>query len=228
MSNSSLVIQPIIILQYFSIEYLCESFTNESLNYKLLKQKKIIPDNWQVSNSSQAIGNSKLSLTNGIEIIKQNAVITFSEPLNKNVCENSRITNIAYKYFLDDFLLSPKTIYIKFKTFVKFEIDSGVERKAIEDYILSKLTPCNSQDSQFQPYQIDLNYFFKIDRASIKFNIQKSELLLPNNQKIPTLMFSGIIPYNIQSSSEEEIKNIIFSWERDYSTYISILKEFLS
>ena len=229
MSNLSLKVEPIIALQYFSIEYLVNNSENNELDCELLKQQDIIPSNWKISNSTQNTKESRLYFTNGISITKKNQSnsIIFSEPLNANICKIPRIIDVAYNYFLSKSLFNFSAIYVNFQTYVRFEAERNVEKEAIEKYIISKLSPGFSLGSSLKPYQADLNFFFKKDRASIKFNIQKADLSLPNDQIIPSISYHGVFFHNIELSNKEEIQNLIFSWEKDFNVYMSILKGFL-
>ena len=230
--TSFLMVSPVITLQELSISLCTEEASRICLSLDALKQSSIVPRDWEATRSSVTTNEfTQLSFTNGIRLINQLDSLTFIEPLISHTPKEIRVADLAHKYVNLFPHINFREVNISIRNFVTFESNDRSNKELVHQYMFTLLSSDLLSDSEIKPVTTVIDVIYSFAEVILNLKIKEVEVHLPNNQVIPSILFSGVVPHKIEATyTSEKLQqslHFIYSWRKDLEVYTKILNKFL-
>ena len=197
------------------------------LNQEFLKFSGIIANDWQLAKQPVLDPRmAQLSFQNGVNIVSQPGVISFTQGIRDENLENLEISEVARKYIdaLPNAEYQALSITPKFLTALEGGLDAG--RKFISETLLA---PGSWQEFGKAPMQASLNLLYQLDQCQFTLTINEARIRQAEQATLPALLFSGSFNYRFTSDNPEErlnqVRQSLENWRENLETFREVVQQ---
>jgi hypothetical protein len=213
----------------FAIVIAAPNYDPTLLNPSFLAGSGIIPGDWEIARQpivSQRV--SQVVYNNGINLVAQPNRLILVEALEDKTEQAVSIPSIACRYIESMPNLQYQAAGINFRGYVPF---SGEASKA-RNYLFGNVLASGSwQEMGTSPVQANLNFLYTFDAKRLALNINEAALQLPEQEKLPVILFNGNFEYELKaedtSDRRSELHKIINNWHEDKAIKTKVVNQFL-
>jgi hypothetical protein len=204
-------------LQELSLVFKTEYHVPDMLHLSSLQCSGIIPLNWELARAPICTAqNAQISFQNGIVLTAQGNHLTFSEPLGVKAAAEIEITKVASQYLKVLPHAGYQSLGLNLRGFVPFP---EVDLEAAHAYLNQKfLAPGAWQQFGQRPMQAGLNFVYDLEGRQLYVSLNVVTLRRqPDQQPIPSLMFTGTFDYAIDDLSVAQTQ--LDQWQTDLELF---------
>lgn len=213
-------------IQELSIVVAVSNHNPMMLTVDFLKGSGIVPTDWELARPPVlSQGSAQVSFRNGINIVAQPGMITFSQAMTADAkLEQVMVAEVAQKYVKALPNLDYRAIGINPRRFVSFGDSPDAAHKYITERILA---PGGWQQVGDAPMQAGINLVYSVNGVPLRLGINEARLQMPEQEAIPAVLFAGNFHHELAvengadrlSALERQIEN----WRVDWDAYQDIL-----
>ncbi|MGB7412866.1 MAG: hypothetical protein WA902_01540 [Thermosynechococcaceae cyanobacterium] len=198
------------------------------INPEFLHYSGIIPEAWELAQqpvrSAQA---SQIRFKNGVSVMAYPQRTVFVEPFRPEG-EEQLIPGIVQRYTEILRNLELQAFGLNLQGFVPFNQGPEAARTYLNQTLLAS-GPW--QHIGNAPVQSQLNFSYQFDRNRLSLSVQEAALQLPEQQRVPIVMFAGNFENDLRSVADTErlahLHQLLLSWPQDLATYQHVVQQFL-
>lgn len=188
------------------------------LTEEILKQKKVIPSDWQLSKNQQFINKPfliQLPFENGFKIIAQPGKINFSTRINeKKIPIDKIINNFIYAFPQINY----QTLQITPRRLISLPGKLDVAEKFIKENLI---LPGDWQNFKNIKPKVQINFYYELNQLPLILKINDVKLNLPQKKTKPALLFSGIFSVQLNLRSKYFKLQNLDKFITNYTQYIN-------
>lgn len=212
----------------FALVIAAPNYDPSLLNPSFLTFSGIVPSQWELARQpvvSQRA--SQIIYNNGVNLVAQPGRLTFVEALSTKTEETIGISEIAQRYVEALPNLDAQALGINFRGYIPFAGDASGAR----DYLFKQLlAPGAWQEMGTSPVQAALNFLYTFDFKRLNLSLNEAFLQLPEQEKMPIMLFSGNFDYELSAESLNErrskLEEILKTWRDDQEIYTEVVNKF--
>lgn len=218
-------------IQELAIVVIAKGLNPTSFTPDFLVNSGIIPADWLLSRKpvvNQQI--AQIVFQNGISLTAQPGKLTFSESIDTKADEELLVAQLADKYIE----VLPQANYVALGINPQ-KVEIFNERPQDVQTFMTKtlLQPNSWQEMGIQPMQASFNLFYQLENCRLQLSLNPTELRLPNDARVPSLLFAGNYHYELVAEGTEartqEIREALSRWQAYLMEYRALIEDkFLS
>ena len=187
----------------------------------------IIPADWVLAR--QPVVNqqvAQIAFQNGISLVAQPNKVTFSESIGTKANDELMIAELATKYVE----AMPQANYTAIGINPQKVEVFNEKPQDVHSFMTQSLLQAGAwQEMGTQPMRASLNLFYQFVMCHLQLNLNPTELRLPDDVRVPGLLFSGNYHYALSSEDPEarkrELSNALSQWQTHLSDYRALVAE---
>ncbi|MEL7355613.1 MAG: hypothetical protein AAFN40_03505 [Cyanobacteria bacterium J06560_6] len=214
-------------IQEIAIVVIAKGLNPTSFTPDFLVHSGIIPADWLLA--QKPVVNQQMAqivFQNGISLTAQPGKVTFSESIDTKTDEELLVAKLADKYIE----VLPQANYVALGINPQ-KVEVFNERPQDVQTFMTKtlLQPNSWQDMGTQPMQASCNLFYQLENCRLQLSLNPTELRLPNDARVPGLLFSGNYHYELAAEGTEartqEIRKALSCWQANLSDYRALIED---
>lgn len=214
-------------IQELAIVVIAKGLNPTSFTPDFLVHSGIIPADWLLARKpvvNQQM--SQVAFQNGIFLTAQPDKITFSESIDTKADEDLLIAQLADKYIES----MPRANYIALGINPQ-KVEIFNERPQDVQTFMTKtlLQPNGWQDIGTEPMQASFNLSYQLEGCRFQLSLNPTELRLPNDARVPGLLFAGNYHYELAAEGSEsrtqELRQALSCWKAHLVDYRALIEE---
>jgi hypothetical protein len=184
-----------------------------------LRYSGIIPQDWELARQPvRAQQAAQVSYQNGVSILAYPDRTIFVEPISDKA--EAELPHIAQRYCEILRNLNFQAVGTNFRGHVLFP---GTEDSAHQYLCNTLLSPGPWQNIGTAPMRAGLNLIYTFERNVMNLSVQEAMIQLPEQERVPVVLFTANFETPLQSQSESErltgLQQAIQGWQGDLATY---------
>ncbi|MGB7416281.1 MAG: hypothetical protein WA902_18910 [Thermosynechococcaceae cyanobacterium] len=199
------------------------------INPEFLHYSGIIPEAWELAQqpvrSAQA---AQIRFKNGVAVMAYPQRTVFIEPFRQD-SEEQLVPGIVQRYTEILRNLELQAFGFNLQGFVPFNQSADAARNYLNEKLLANGPWQHIIGTA--PVQAQLNFSYQFDRNRLSLSVQEAALQLPEQQRVPIVMFAGNFENDLRSISAPErlghLHQLLQSWPQDLAAYQSVVDQFL-
>ena len=213
-------------IRELSIVLLAENHNPTILNPDFLKYNEIVPFDWELAESPVCVDSiAQVFYKNDIRIIAQFDRLNFTENISSKLLEDIDVPNVSSKYIEVLPHVNYRAIGINPRGHVVVQ-----NQHEADIFVLNKLVskgPWTKFKNTIPKATVQFNY--PLDFGFLILKVEDTILSLPNEEKVPAIVFSGNFHRDVSGGNTNEIieklKKIIKSWSSDVELFKELIEE---
>jgi hypothetical protein len=195
-----------------------------------LRYSGIVLQDWELSRQPvRAQQAAQVSYQNGISILAYPDRTVFVETLGDKAESSVELAHLAQRYSEVLRNLNFQAVGVNFRGHVLFP---GTEDSA-HQYLCNTLLSSGSwQTMGTAPMRAGLNLVYTFERNSLNLSVQEAMMQLPEQERVPVVLFTANFETQLQSRSEAEqltgLQQAITSWQADLANYRQAVDKLLN
>jgi hypothetical protein len=192
-----------------------------------LRYSGIIPQAWELARQPVCAQQAaQVSYQNGVSIIAYPDRTIFVEPISDKA--EAELPHIAQRYCEILRNLNFQAVGTNFRGHVLFP---GTEDSAHQYLCNTLLSPGPWQNIGTAPMRAGLNLIYTFERNVMNLSVQEAMIQLPEQERVPVVLFTANFETPLQSQSESErltgLQQAIQGWQGDLATYRQTVEKLL-
>ncbi|MEL6593998.1 MAG: hypothetical protein AAFQ68_28100 [Bacteroidota bacterium] len=218
-------------IEELAIVVVAHGLNPKSFTPDFLVHSGIIPADWVLARKPVVNPQiAQIAFQNGVSLIAQPGKVTFSESVGTKTDDDLMIAELATKYVEAMPQANYTAIGINPQ---KVEVFNNKSQDVQTFITQSLLQPGAWQEIGTQPMQASLKLFYQFEKCNLQLNLTPTELRLPDDVRVPGLLFSGNFHYEFSSEDaqvrKQEISDALSQWTTHLSEYrVLVAEKFLS
>jgi hypothetical protein len=197
------------------------------INPEFLHYSGIIPEIWELAQQPlRSAQGAQIRFKNGVAVMAYPQRTIFIEPYRD--AEIPLIPEIAKRYSEILRNLELQAFGLNLQGFVPFNQGATAAREYLNHQLLAS-GPWQSLGTA--PMQAQLNFSYQFERNRLTLSVQEAALQLPEQQRMPIVMFTGNFETDLRSVDAPErlghLHQLLQAWPQDLATYQSVVAQFL-
>ncbi|MEO1620127.1 MAG: hypothetical protein AAFU53_03735 [Cyanobacteria bacterium J06632_3] len=214
-------------IQELAIVVIAKGLNPTSFTPDFLVNSGIIPADWLLARKpvvNQQI--AQIVFQNGISLTAQPGKITFSESIDTKADEELLVAQLADKYIE----VLPQANYVALGINPQ-KVEIFNERPQDVQTFMTKtlLQPNSWQEMGTAPMQASFNLFYQLENCRLQLSLNPTELRLPNDARVPGLLFAGNYHYELSAEGSEsrtqEIRDALSRWQSYLTEYRALIED---
>lgn len=218
-------------IEELAIVVVAQGLNPESFTPDFLVHSGIIPADWVLAR--KPVVNSQIAqiaFQNGVSLVAQPNKVTFSESVGTKTEDDLIIAELATKYVAAMPQANYTAIGINPQ---KVEVFNNKPQDVQTFMTQLLLQPGDWQEIGTQPMRASLKLFYQFEKCNLQLDLTPTELRLPDDVRVPGLLFSGNFHYEFSSEDaqirKQELYDALSQWKTHLSEYRTLVTEkFLS
>jgi hypothetical protein len=195
-----------------------------------LRYSGIIPQDWELARQPvRAQQAAQVSYQNGVSIIAYPDRTVFVEPLSDKAEDSVELPHLAQRYSEVLRNLNFQAVGVNFRGHVLFP---GTEDSAHQYLCNTLLSPGSWQSIGTAPMRAGLNLIYTFERNTMNLSIQEAMMQLPEQERVPVVIFTANLETQLQSLSETDhlagLHQALSSWQVDLGNYRLVVDKLLN
>ena len=218
-------------IEELTIVVVAKGLNPESFTPDFLVHSGIIPADWVLAQKPVVNPQvAKITFQNGVSLVAQPNKVTFSESVGTKTDDDLIIAELATKYVE----VMPQANYTANGINPqKVEVFNNKPQDVQTFMTQSLLQPGAWQEIGTQPMRASLKLFYQFEKCNLQLDLTPTELRLPDDVRVPGLLFSGNFHYEFSSEDaqirKQELSDALSQWKTHLSEYRTLVAEkFLS
>lgn len=199
------------------------------LNPEFLHYSGIIPETWElIDQPLRSAQGARIRFQNGVSVIADPQRTIFTEPYRTGTDDSQLVPGIAQRYTEILRNLELQAYGFNLQGFVPFPQSPDAAREYVTGQLLNN-GPWHNMGNA--PVQAQLNCRYQFDRNSLNLSVQEAALQLPEQQRVPIVIFSGNFETDLRSLKSAQrlthLHHLFQTWPDDLTTYQQVVSQFL-
>ena len=214
-------------IQELAIVVIAKGLNPTSFTPDFLVNSGIVSADWLLAR--KPVVNSQIAqivFQNGISLAAQPGKITFSESIDTKADDDLLVAKLADKYIE----VLPQANYVALGINPQ-KVEIFNERpQDVHTFMTKTLLQHNSwQDMGTAPMQASFNLFYQLEHCRLQLSLNPTELRLPDDIRVPGLLFAGNYHYELQAEGTEartqELREALSRWQTYMTDYRALIED---